>query len=98
MRNRLVEGLCLIFLLLALNVTASGADEMDWPRTVAAGDAEVTIYQPQPDSLKGDTLSARVVVGVTPSGATEPILGTAWIQARMSTDRDHRTAALRPSM
>ena len=69
-------------------------DDEGWPREMLTNKGLVVIYQPQLDSLGGDQLAARAAVSVTPTGKTEPIFGTVWIEARVETDRDAREVAL----
>ena len=69
-------------------------DEEGWPREMPTNKGLVVIYQPQLDSMGGDQLAARAAVSVTPTGKTEPIFGTVWIEARVETDRDAREVAL----
>jgi uncharacterized membrane protein YgcG len=65
-----------------------------WPLAIDSTPGRVEIYQPQPDSLTGDKLSARAAVSLLPGGANQPIFGAIWINARLQTDRDARTATL----
>ena len=75
--------------------TALAQDDGDgWPRELMTNKGLVVIYQPQLDALGGNQLAARAAVSVTPTGKTEPIFGTVWIEARVETDRDEREVAL----
>ena len=48
-----------------------------WPHVVRGANGTATIYQPQVVSWpEHRTLNARVAIGVTPTGAAQPILGT----------------------
>ena len=80
-------------------VLASGREalgaESEWPVEIAAAEGKITLYQPQPDSLKDDKLTGRSAVSFTPNGAQTPIFGAFWFDARISTDRDERTVTLR---
>ncbi len=69
------------------------ADE-EWPREIETAKGLVVLYQPQVDSLEGDRLTGRAAVSVKPTGQDEPIFGAAWLEARVETDYDARTAAL----
>jgi len=73
---------------------AEAETEAVWPRQIITPKATVVIYQPQLESFRADKLTARAAVSVTPSGQTDPIFGAVWIDARVSTDRDARTATL----
>ncbi len=86
-----------VVLLLACSLlfTAAGAaDEAGsaWPRELQHEKGSVIIYQPQVETLEGDTLRARAAVSVTmAAGDTGPIFGVIWLDARVLTDRDART-------
>jgi hypothetical protein len=80
--------------LLAAAGTAPQEAELDWPRSIETSGAEVVLYQPQPESFEGDRIAARFALSVTPTEATEPIFGVAWIEARVDTDRDARTVRI----
>lgn len=79
---------------------APGADEppaaaaLAWPREIDAPNATIVVYQPQPETFKGDRLTGRAAVSVTPKGSTEPVFGAVWFGARVSTDRHARTATI----
>ena len=74
---------------------AISQDDPDgWPREISVPEAEIVLYQPQPDTLAGDRLRARAAVAVTPTGWEEAAFGTVWFGSRLSTDRDNRTASV----
>ncbi len=64
--------------------------ELDWPREVNAGGAEVVMYQPQPETFVGTKLTGRAAVSVIPKGEKEPVFGVVWIEATVTTDREER--------
>src|SRR5258706_14486770 len=66
-----------------------------WPITLEATEGQIEVYQPQPQSLKGDMLSARAAVSLTRPGATAPVFGAAWFSAHVATDRDMRMVTIR---
>ncbi|MEI6633008.1 MAG: hypothetical protein WCP22_04220, partial [Chlamydiota bacterium] len=66
----------------------------EWPREIDRPGGKIVIYQPQPDSMKGDMLTGGAAVSVTLKGATEPVFGAVWLEARVTTDRDARTAVI----
>ncbi len=77
---------------------APGAAEapaaLEWPREIDAPGGTIVIYQPQPETFKGDRLTGRAAVSVTPNGSTEPVFGAVWFGARVATDRHARTATI----
>lgn len=91
-----------VSLLLAGCVTGSqaepAADEpappCDWPVVLQSDRGPVEIYQPQPQSLNGDVLSARAAVSLTPTGSTTPVFGAIWFTAMINTDLDTRMVLL----
>jgi hypothetical protein len=86
---------CAVLLLLSAAVaSAQSDDEPRWPRTIEHPQAKVVIYEPQLESFKGDKLTARSAVSVTPTGSQEPVFGAVWVDARVATDREERTVDL----
>ncbi len=73
---------------------APAAGGAEWPREIDTPDGKIVLYQPQPETFKGDRLTARAAVSVTPKDATEPVFGAVWFDARVSTDRDARTVTI----
>ncbi len=80
----------LVFTLLA---TSQNNNEFFWPKDIVKDKTTVTLYQPQLESLKGNILQGRTAVSITKEGK-EPLFGAFWFKARLSTDRDERTAVL----
>lgn len=66
-----------------------------WPKELTTANGTViTIYQPQPETMKGDVLDGRAAFSALEKTGTEPIFGVFWYTAKMSTDRDSRTVTL----
>jgi len=67
-----------------------GQDE--WPRTLNASDGSIIrIYEPTPESFKGNILKGRAAFSVSRTGdTTEPTFGTFWAIATVETDKDSR--------
>lgn len=93
--------LAFLWLLLGLAVNGCAAQNMpvrnyvtDWPVALDSPDGHIEVYQPQPEAMKGDTLTARAAVSLLRPGASAPVFGAAWFTAHMITDRDTRTAKL----
>ena len=72
----------------------STAPDTVWPLRLSTSSGSLDIYQPQPEKLEGDKLTARAAVSITPPGATDPVFGAIWMQARVATDRDTRTVTI----
>jgi hypothetical protein len=79
--------------LLALTIFSTApAEDLGWPREVKNGDTVIVIYQPQPESLNGNLLTARTAVSIAQGGAT-PVFGAVWGTATLDIDRDARTVS-----
>jgi hypothetical protein len=66
-----------------------------WPKELKTkAGAVITIYQPQPETLKGNIISGRAAFSVIETPSDELIFGVFWYSATMSTDRDSRTMLL----
>jgi len=84
----------LALLLISLPVGLFAQD--DWPKEIPLQQdgGKIVIYQPQPESLQGNKLSARAAVSVKKTSADEPIFGAIFFDAVLNTDKDSRTAVL----
>ncbi len=60
-----------------------------------AKEGTIIVYQPQPEELKGNTLSGRAAMSLELKDSSDPIFGTFWFDARIDTDRDAGTALVR---
>jgi hypothetical protein len=66
-----------------------------WPHVVRGANGTATIYQPQVVSWpEHRTLNARVAIGVTPTGAAQPILGTIEVAFDSHTELAERSVVL----
>lgn len=65
-----------------------------WPRQIDLPEAEIVVYQPQPETFEGNNVTARTALSITPSGSDTPVFGAVWLTSRLSTDRDTRTATI----
>ena len=66
----------------------------EWPKEITVPKGKVVIYQPQSETLDGNTLAGRAAVAVEETGADNPIFGVVWFSTRLETDRADRTATL----
>ena len=82
----------LVLVLLALPATAPA---LEWPQEVVAEEGTIVVYQPQPETLSGDTLTGRAAMSLELKGSDEPIFGAFWFDAKISTDTDQGTALIR---
>jgi hypothetical protein len=79
-------------LLLALGLLAglgrAQADEGVWPRQFESDSGSFVIYQPQPEALTGDLLSARAAFSLQKAEDASPVFGVLWFTERIQIDRD----------
>ncbi|MFX6234590.1 hypothetical protein ABTF60_19275, partial [Acinetobacter baumannii] len=55
---------------------------------------QITIYQPQPENLQGNTLTARAAVSVKTNNKSEPVFGAIWFTAHLDIDKANRTVEM----
>lgn len=72
----------------------AAADESAWPKEITTSKGTVVVYQPQPEKLSGDVLSARAAIAIELKGKEEPVFGAFWFEARLLTDRDSGMATI----
>ncbi len=77
-----------------LSFTALSAPASDWPCQIEGPQGMITMYQPQIDTYKENSMSARAALSVTPTGATEPVFGAVWLDCRVVTDGPSKTVRL----
>ncbi len=80
----------------ALFLQSAGLLAQDaWPKKITASDGTViSIYQLEPESLRGNMLTARAAISIQAPGASAPVFGAFWSKDRIATDRDNRVAIL----
>src|SRR4051812_37362058 len=59
----------------------------EWPVRVDTRLGTLVVYQPQPETFTGNALTARAAVSLTQPAATEPVFGTMWFGAHVSTEK-----------
>ncbi len=77
--------------------TSAHAQDISWPQELSSDNGAVLlIYQPQVELFTGNSLEARAAVSVKmPASGNVPVFGAIWIEAKLDTDRDTRTAVIR---
>lgn len=66
-----------------------------WPKEIQAINGTViTVYQPQPESMKGNKLDGRAAFSAQEKTSNDPLFGVFWFTATLATNRDDRTVAL----
>ena len=58
----------------------------EFPKEITAPEGTITIYQPQPESLKGNVLTARAAMSLALKDRQEPIFGAFWFTSIIETD------------
>lgn len=70
------------------------AADADWPREIARGDGTTfVVYEPQLDSLDGDTLLSRSAVSIERPGDQTPVFGAVETTAKLDIDGDRARIA-----
>ncbi|MFV0521458.1 MAG: hypothetical protein ACK5MI_03350 [Mangrovibacterium sp.] len=90
MNKNITKGL--LFLAICL-ICSTQTMALSWPQKIKTKQAEITIYQPQTESLDGISISGRAAISIK-QNSKSPIFGALWIDATLVTDRNSRTATL----
>ena len=70
----------------------------DWPKVINTDNGtQIKVYQPEPESFKGNTLMFRSAISVLENGSNDPVFGAFWATAKVETDRDNRTLTINES-
>ncbi|MEJ2084380.1 MAG: carbohydrate-binding family V/XII [Acidobacteriota bacterium] len=88
----LLTAIALTLLLTTGSAPALAEEDFGWPREIKRPEANIVIYQPQPEEAEGNLIKGRTAVSVTVPGDQAPVFGTVWFEAKIATDRDNRTA------
>jgi len=87
--NRLKHSVFWILLTLA-SLPSLHAQDSDWPRTVAMGQGMVTIYSPQIDEMRDNTLQYQAAIAYRASPGAEPVFGAGWFESPVNIDQGKR--------
>jgi hypothetical protein len=68
--------------------------EGNWPKEIQTTKSTVIIYQPEPDSMRGDHLYSRAAISFTNAKFPTPVYGAIWMDSRFSTDRETGTCTI----
>src|SRR6478736_9128323 len=82
------------FLLITVSLAIFGFSRAsdDWPKIINTDNGmQIKVYQPEPESFKGNILQFRSAISVLEKGSNEPVFGAFWGTAKVETDRDNRT-------
>src|SRR5580704_10007799 len=89
MKKYILQTFLLSSCLLAFGFSRA-ADE--WPKLInTSNGTQIKVYEPEPESFKGNTLMFRSAISILGSGSNDPVFGAFWGTAKVETDRDNRT-------
>ena len=99
-RSLLRPGVASLFAVLAAAATLAvatpaRAGDPGWPRQLDSSSGSIVIYQPQPEDLNGDVLTARAAFSLQKSADANPTFGVLWFTERLEIDRDSSTVTAR---
>lgn len=80
-------------LVIAITCT-SQAQWQQWPKMIPTSGGQLIIYQPQIETFRGNSMTARAAVSVATDPCQEPTFGVVWFECRVDTDRSTRTVDL----
>ncbi len=89
-----MKHLSVKFFLLIISVMSFGFSRAadDWPKLInTQNGTQIKVYQPEPESFKGNLLMFRSAISILGVGSNEPVFGAFWGTAKVETDRDNRT-------
>jgi hypothetical protein len=75
--------------------TPAAGQTITWPQRLTAPEGTIDIYQPQFDTLKGNTVTGRAAIGLTATGNQTSIFGAFWFTGIVDVDRDADEVMLR---
>jgi hypothetical protein len=91
LRTIAMAVLLAVSLLMPASLRAQEEDP-GWPRDISHDKGTITVYQPQPEDLKGNVLTGRAATSFLKAGKDTPVFGVFWFQGRLDVDRDTRMA------
>jgi len=85
-----------VLVILAIGFAAIVAQaQVQWPKEISINNGgKILIYQPQPEDLRGNVLSARAAVSIVATTGEEPTFGAIFFDAKFQTDKEKRKAVL----
>lgn len=77
-----------------LFVSVNSFASLEWPQELSADEGTIVVYQPQPETLEGNTLSGRAAMSMNLKNKKDPIYGVFWFSAKVATDRGNDSATI----
>ena len=90
-------AICILIYLVSSALYAQAETETDaieWPQELTMDEGTLVIYQPQPESLKGKTLTARAAMSMELTHNDSPVYGVFWFNAQIETDRSSDSVSI----
>lgn len=88
------KSLRITIALLIVLIGNSVKAQTSWPQEIKGSSGIITIYEPQPEELKGDNLYARAAVSIRKKAGDEPVFGVMWIDAKVTSDAGRKLSTL----
>ncbi|MBE0352945.1 MULTISPECIES: carbohydrate-binding family V/XII [Pseudoalteromonas] len=82
-----------LFILFSSVIYCFPSNAIEWPQKVHTTEGTLIVYQPQPEKLIGNALTARAAMSFTQN--KEPIFGVFWFTAKIDTDRENDSVTVR---
>ena len=92
MKNYIMT-IIIVFCTSSLLAVEQGEPELKWPREINVKTDLITLYQPQLESFRGDTLEGRMAISIKPE-EDDMIFCAIWFTAKMITDKEARIVYL----
>ncbi|MDQ9091604.1 carbohydrate-binding family V/XII [Pseudoalteromonas haloplanktis] len=94
MRMRVTRmQICIILLAISATLLSFKGLAVEWPQEVDTSEGVIVVYQPQPETLKGNALTARSAMSFKLKDS-DPIFGVFWFDAKIDTDRSNDSATV----
>lgn len=83
------------FALICSFLVVNSYGQIKWPKSIPfPRGGSVTLYQPQPESMSGNSIKGRSAISVKETSKSDPVFGAIFYDAFISTDKDNRIASL----
>lgn len=73
--------------LLLISCNSIAQDSQEWPKELKSERGTIVLYQPQPEKLQGNLLTARAAMSLEYNGNSTPVFGVFWFSSTLETDR-----------
>lgn len=84
--SAMARYLCLFCL--AFYFVAGVSAQSSWPQVITHDGATVQVYEPQPEKLSDNSLTARAAVSIQKKSTEEPLFGVMWFEAPFKKDNN----------